>query len=123
NAPDPDLAWGFQVLVALAWRLGGFAAIVLLKSALFVAASGLAWCACRRAGAGPLAATAATALAVCAAGQRIVERPHLVTFVGLGALALLYQRRRFVFIPLLVWVWANFHAGVFLSIVLLVAWG
>ncbi len=123
DAPDPDLAWGFQVLMALVFRLGGFAAIVLTKTALFTTAVGLGWALCRRVGAGPLASAAAMALAICAADQRLVERPHLVTFVGLGALGLLIERRAYRFIPLVVLVWANFHAGVFLALALLLLFG
>lgn len=122
---DPDLAWGFQVTVALLYRWGGFAAVSLFKTACVTAAAMLVHRACRRAGAGPLTASAATVLAVIAAGQRIVERPHLVTFVGLGALQLLLVevergRRRLLWaiVPLTI-VWANFHAGVFLAPVVL----
>src|SRR5438128_3624188 len=75
DAPDPDLAWAFQVLMSLLYRAGGFAAIVLFKVAAVTAAAALVQRTCRRAGAGPLPSAAATALAVCAAGQRIVERP------------------------------------------------
>jgi hypothetical protein len=121
NAPDPDLAWGFQVLAALAFRVGGFPAIVLLKTLLFAAAMALTLWLCRRVGAGPLASAAAAALAICAADQRLVERPHLVTFVGIPLVAILYERRAWRFIPLVVLGWANFHAGVFLAIVFLVA--
>jgi hypothetical protein len=118
--PDPDLAWGFQVAVALAYRLGGFEAIVLLKAALFVAALALVLVGARRRGAGPLAAAAATLVAAWAADQRLVERPHLVTFVGIAALGwgldwLAARPRRLLLLPPLVALWANFHAGVFFA--------
>ena len=125
DQPDPDLAWAFQVLVSWLHEVGGFAAIVLAKSALIVAAAALVHRASRRAGAGPGASALATALAVCAADQRMVERPHLITFVGLGALALLLVeaergRPRLLWLAIpLAWVWANFHAGVFLCVVTL----
>jgi hypothetical protein len=123
DAPDPDLAWGFQVLVAAAYRLGGFAAIVVVKTLFFVGACALAWAVARRAGAGTLSTAAALFVAVCAADQRLVERPHLVTFAGIGALGLFVERRAWRWIPLLVWIWANFHAGVFLGLVMLVLGG
>jgi hypothetical protein len=121
DAPDPDLAWAFQVLVSALYALGGFPAIVLAKAALIVAAAALAHRAARRAGAGPLAAASAIAIALCGADQRLVERPHLVTFVGLGVLAnlLVETRRRAAllwWVPALALVWANFHAGVFLCV-------
>jgi tetratricopeptide (TPR) repeat protein len=62
---------------------------------------------------------------VVAAEQRIVERPHLVTFVGLGALLLLLVESERGRARLLWWIvpltiaWANFHAGVFLAPVVL----
>jgi hypothetical protein len=119
--PDPDLSWGFQVLVALLFRAGGFAAIVLAKAALFVSAVALCWRACRRSGASPLGTAAAMVLVVLAAEQRLVERPHLVTFVGLGLLLLLLaaveagRGRVLWLLPPLALGWANFHAGVFFA--------
>lgn len=119
--PDPDLAWGFQVLVALLYRAGGFPAIVVGKCALFVGAVVMVHRAALRSGSTALATAAATALAIAACDQRLVERPHLVTFVGLGALLLLIAESerghpRWIYAaPLLTLVWANFHAGVFLG--------
>jgi hypothetical protein len=123
DAPDPDLAWGFQVLVAIAYRLGGFGAIVVVKAMFFAGACALAWAVARRAGASALASALAVALAVCAADQRLVERPHLVTFAAIGALGLLLERRAWRWIPPLIWIWANFHAGVFLGLVMLLLGG
>src|SRR5262249_61333965 len=37
--PDPDLSWGFQVVVSVLHQLGGFPAIVLFKTLLIVAAA------------------------------------------------------------------------------------
>ena len=124
--PDPDLAWAFQVLMSLAHRAGGFAAIVVVKSALVVAAAALVWLACRRRGTGALASAVALVMAIEAARPRLVERPHLVTFVGLGALSWLLARiedapRRWWWLPALTLVWAQFHAGVFFSALVLAA--
>ena len=119
--PDPDLSWGFQVLVALVYRMGGFAAIVIAKTALIVAAAALGHRAARRSGAGPLAAAGAVVLALLVADQRLVERPHLVTFVGIGALLVMLAeiengRLRLIWwLPALTLLWANFHAGVFFA--------
>ena len=49
--PDPDLAWAFQVAVALIHRRCGFGGIVIFKTAAVVAAIALAWRACRARGA------------------------------------------------------------------------
>jgi hypothetical protein len=129
DSPDPDLASGFQVLVALVHRLGGFTAIVVLKAALIVAAAALVARAARRAGAGPIAVALTVAAAGLAAEQRLVERPHLITFVGLAALQLIlveHERgsRRALWLALpLTLVWASFHAGVFLSPLTLMLYG
>jgi tetratricopeptide (TPR) repeat protein len=130
--PDPDLSWAFQVLVALLHRIGGFGAIVVAKTALIGAAVALVAAASRAHGAGPLAVLASLALAVVAAEPRFCERPHLITFVGLGALGLWLARgehrspperaRAWRWLPLGVWVWANFHAGVFLGPPVVVAY-
>jgi tetratricopeptide (TPR) repeat protein len=123
--PDPDLAWAFQVLCALLHRAGGFGAIVLLKVACVTVAAGLALHTARLRGAGAIETALASVVAVLAADQRIVERPHLVTFVGIGVLGVLWAhiaagRARLVFwIPPLALVWANFHAGVFFAPLLL----
>lgn len=128
DAPDLDLSWAFQVLVSLLFRAGGFPALVALKVACVTAAVALAHRAARRAGAGALPAALAAVACALAMQQRIVERPHLVTFVGLGALSLLLVeiergRERLLWaIPPLVLVWANFHAGVFLAGVVLLTW-
>jgi hypothetical protein len=124
DAPDQDLAWGFQVLVSLLYAHGGFPAIVLFKTACVVGAATLCHRAARRAGAGPIASAIAIAFALCAADQRLVERPHLITFVGIGALLWLLgevrrgQTRLLWALPPLALVWANLHAGVFFAFVI-----
>src|SRR5215831_3247066 len=129
DAPDLDMSWAFQVLVALLYRVGGFAAIVLGKAALIVAAAALVYQAARRGGAGPLSAALATLVAVAAAEPRLCERPHLVTFVGISALLLLLAevergRRHLLWLaPPLVLVWAQFHAGVFFAPLILLSYG
>lgn len=117
---DPDLAWAFQVLVSLVHRAGGFAAIVIVKTVLAVAATALLWLACRRRGAAALPTALALVMAIEAARPRLVERPHAVTFVGLGALSLLLadveaRPRRWWWLPPLTLAWAQFHAGVFFA--------
>lgn len=119
---DQDLAWAFQVACSLFYRAGGFSAIVLWKSALILTAVVLIWRACRLHGAGPIAASLATAVAVAAMDQRLCERPHLVTFVGIALLHNLLATRKLRWIPLVAWIWANFHAGVFLCVVMLTTW-
>ena len=127
--PDPDLSWGFQVAVSWLYAHGGFPAIVLFKTALVAGASALVLRAARLAGASQNACAVAAILVINAADQRLVERPHLVTFLGIGVLSVLLEyvrrgRERLLWlVPLLAVVWANFHAGVFLCIVVLACFG
>ncbi len=125
GARDVNLAWLFQILLVAAHRLGGIAGTVMLK-ALFVAATwALLFRVALRRGAHPAAAAAALALAAWAAEPRFVERPHLVTFLGLAALLLALERAEagrprllYALIPLGL-VWANGNSCFFLAPVVL----
>jgi len=132
--PDLDLAWLFEVAAALAFRAGGFPAVVWLKTGLVVLALAVAFVACRRRGASPLVAALVVAGAAWIMRDRFVERPHVVSFVGeavvLAALADLRRawpgRRVAAFAAVMV-LWANAHAGIFTGVLLLgsaaVGWG
>ncbi len=122
--PDLDLSWAFQALVSLCYRADGFAAIVVLKVGCVALTVVLVHHAGRRLGGSPAAAAAATALAIVTAEPRLVERPHLITFLGLGLVSCLlvavrHCRRCLWLAPPLVLLWANFHAGVFLGVAVL----
>jgi len=116
---DPDLCWAFQVLVAGVYGAAGFSGIVVLKTALIVAAAAVVM-RVSRVHAGLVPSALAGIIAAVAAEPRMVERPHLVTFVGLGLLQLVLTehdrigRRALYVVPVLALIWANFHAGVFL---------
>ena len=73
-----NLAWLFQIVLALAHRAGGIAGTVLLKTAFVLATLAVLFRVALRRGAHPAAAAAALALAAWAAEPRFVERPHLV---------------------------------------------
>ena len=89
---DVNLAWLFQVVLALAHRAGGIPGTVLLKTGFVVATFALLYRVARQRGAHPAAAAAALALAAWAAEPRFVERPHLVTFLGLALTLLAVER-------------------------------
>ncbi len=130
---DVNLAWLFQIVLALSHRAAGIPGTVLLKTAFVLATFALLFrVACRR-GAHPAAAAAALALSAWAAEPRFVERPHLVTFLGLATLWLALERAEsgrprllYALVPLgLVWANANscfFLAPVVLSIYAVGAW-
>jgi tetratricopeptide (TPR) repeat protein len=121
DARDVNLAWIFQIVLALAYRAGGVAGTVLLKTAFVVATFALLFAAARRRGAHPAAAAAALALAAWAAEPRFVERPHLCTFLGLAFLLLGLARaeggrpRTLWALVLLAPIWANANSCFFLA--------
>ena len=119
--PDPNLAWVFQVLLALAHRAGGIPGTVVLKTCFVVATFALLYRVAIRRGAHPALAAAALALAAWAAEPRFVERPHLITLLGLGVLLLTLERAEagrsrslWALIPLGL-VWANGNSCFFLA--------
>jgi hypothetical protein len=119
--PDPNLAWIFQIILALAYRAGGIAGTVVLKTLSVVATFALLHRATIRRGGHPVVAALALALAAWAAEPRFVERPHLVTFLGLGYLMLALERAEggrsrwlLALLPLGL-VWANGNSCFFLA--------
>jgi tetratricopeptide (TPR) repeat protein len=121
DARDVNLAWLFQIVLALAYRAGGIAGTVLLKTAFVLATWTLLFRVALRRGAHPAAAAAALALAAWAAEPRFVERPHLCTFLGLAYLLLALERAEsgqpralFSLVPLGL-VWANANSCFFLA--------
>lgn len=92
DARDVNLAWVFQIVLALAHRAGGIPATVLLKTAFVLATFAVLWRVGRKRGAPPVLLAAALALAAWAAEPRFVERPHLVTFLGLALTLLAVER-------------------------------
>jgi len=119
--PDPNLAWLFQVVLALAHRAGGIAGTVWLKTAFVIATFALLFRVALRRGAHPAVAALALALGAWAAEPRFVERPHLVTFLGLATLLLALERaetgRPRLLLALLPMglVWANGNSCFFLA--------
>lgn len=128
--PWIDLHWLFQVGVALTHRLAGWNGIDLLKIVLLVAAGSLVGLAARRRGV-PLTLVAGLGLAgLLASQERFNLRPEAASFVFLGVVLLLLDRRaerprRLWAIPPLLALWANTHAlfAVGLATILIVAVG
>jgi hypothetical protein len=125
DARDVNLAWLFQIVLALAYRAGGIAGTVLLKTAFVLATFALLYRAALRRGAHPAAAAAALALAAWAAEPRFVERPHLCTFLGLAFTILALARAEdgrpralYALVPLAP-IWANANSCFFLAPALL----
>jgi tetratricopeptide (TPR) repeat protein len=125
EARDLNLAWLFQIVLALAYHAGGIAGTVLLKTTFVLATWALLFRVALRRGAHPAAAAAALALAAWAAEPRFVERPHLCTFLGLAYLLLALERaelgrpRALIALVALALVWANANSCFFLAPALL----
>lgn len=126
--PDLDLAWLFEVGVALLFRAGGFPAVVLGKTVVILGAFTLTYRAARRAGAGALSSALALTGAAFVMRERFVERPHVLSFVGeavvlvcaTGLTKPLSVRRIALFAAAMI-VWANGHAGMFAGALMLFA--
>jgi Tetratricopeptide repeat len=121
NAIDVNLAWLFQVVLALAYRAAGIAGTVLLKTVFVLLAWATLFRVAVRRGARPAPAALALALAAWAAEPRFVERPHLVTFLGLALLLLAVERAEANRPRMLLWMvpagllWANGNSCFFLA--------
>jgi len=125
QARDINLAWVFQILLTLRHRAGGIAGTVVLKTFFVVGAWLLLYRAALRRGASPVCAALLLALSAWAAEPRFVERPHLVTFVGLALSLFALERAEGGRVRLL-WalvpaglVWANANSCFFLAPTLL----
>lgn len=120
NAPYLDPAWLFDAGAAVLHRVGGFPAIVMGKTALMVALALWGYRLCRRRDASPATSAVVLALAFWCMRERLVERPHIFSLLGVaGVLALLPSlgrgERRAWLLPPMVALWANLHAGAFLG--------
>ena len=121
DARDVNLAWLFQIVLALAHRAGGIPGTLLLKTAFVLATIAVLFRVALRRGAHPAAAALALALSAWAAEPRFVERPHLVTFLGLALTLLALERAEagrpralYALVPCGL-VWANANSCFFLA--------
>jgi tetratricopeptide (TPR) repeat protein len=120
-ATDVNLAWLFQIVLALAHRVAGIPGTVLLKTGFVLGTWAILFRVAVRRGAKPALAALALALAAWSAEPRFVERPHLVTFLGLAQLLLALERAE-AGRPRLLWLliplgllWANANSCFFLA--------
>jgi tetratricopeptide (TPR) repeat protein len=118
---DINLAWLFQIVLALVHRVGGIPGTVLLKTGFVLGTWAILYRVAVRRGAHPWLAALALALAAWSAEPRFVERPHLVTFLGLALLLLALERAE-TGRPRMLWglvpaglLWANGNSCFFLA--------
>ncbi|MBI3649050.1 MAG: hypothetical protein HY240_09925 [Actinobacteria bacterium] len=119
---------GAQVLLDLAYRAGGFAALGLLRGLLSAVAYGAVFLACRQAGASLRRAALLTTLAFLLSLYHLAMRPQMfgvaLFCVTMWLVAIRRKRPRLLWVLLpLVAVWANIHGSFVLAPVLLgLAW-
>jgi len=124
--PFVPYEWLSEVLVALADRAAGFAAVASLTALLFAAATWVAYRVARLTGAGPLLGGLTASLAMVLQAIHLLPRPHL--FTTLFAVCFLYglersrregDRRILLLLPVGMWIWANLHGGFLVGFLLL----
>src|SRR5262245_29976172 len=108
--------WLAQATMYLAWRAGGFPAVVFFRAILLVAVCLLAgWIAARRTNS-PWWGIAAALAAATVIAEVAVDRPVIVSYLMMLAfIAILETRRALWVLPVLALVWANCHGGFFLG--------
>jgi hypothetical protein len=124
DAPWQMNSWGFNVLLALAYRAGGLPAVAVFCAALVLGMVALTLLMARRLGATPFA----TGAVLFAASPLLIEwlsaRPQLVDYAAMVGLCLLLRSaaagrariRDLVAVGLLGVLWVNLHAGVLLGV-------
>jgi hypothetical protein len=120
--PDLDAAWAFELGLAAVHRIAGFGGIVVAKTAVvggcFAGLFGL----CRRDGAPAWLSAILLALAAEVMRERLVERPHIVSFAGevvvlwgLRGARGPWSRGAWVAFAAAMLAWSNAHAGSFVG--------
>jgi hypothetical protein len=119
-----DQQWLAQAVLWPVWRVGGWPALVLLRSALIGLTFTLVFLACRAAGARrtPSALLALASFGACMLGLAL--RPQLIAFALFAAVAWLVASRdahprRLWLLPGLVAIWSNVHGSFFLGPVMI----
>jgi hypothetical protein len=122
--PFLQTEWLSQVSYALANRAGGLVGVAVLAGLIIAAAYALIVLFLRRRGADPMLAYLTGITAAIVGGAHWLARPHLFTLLGLAILLFLIEptnRRKLWPFAVLFAVWANFHPGYIIGIVVLCA--
>jgi hypothetical protein len=118
-----DQQWGAQVILALAYRAGGWATVSFLRAGLIGATTWLVYAACRAKGANAAKAAALSLAGFVVGLQALAMRPQLFA-IALFALSLwalagrLKHPTRMWIVPVAAVVWANVHGSFVLAPVL-----
>ncbi len=126
--PWVDQQWGAQVVFALAERIGGWTAIVLLRAALTGLVFACLFVVARRHGLDARTASVLSLVAFLVASPAMAMRPQLLGMACFAAVLLLVADRRtnpgrLWLAPVIIAIWANLHGSFFLGPALLgLAW-
>ena len=126
--PWLDQQWGSQLLLALWFRAGGWATLILLRAALIGATFSFVYASCRAVGAGRRRAAGLTIASFAVAAPALNLRPQLFAIALFAFAGWIVVRRKdhpgwLWGLPPLTAVWANLHGSFFLVLVLLaLAW-
>jgi hypothetical protein len=117
-------SWGFNVLVAGAYRLAGLPGVAWECAGLSMAAAALTLVLARRLGAAPLLAGAALFLASVALAAWLQPRPELIDYIAVPAVVLMLRElasqprrgRWLIAVALVSAAWVNLHASALLGV-------
>ena len=122
--PWLDQQWGAQVVLAGAYRIGGWPALALLRAALMLLTFAPIWLACRARGASGRAASLLTIAAFVMCTSNLGMRPQMLALpLFTTSLWLIVDRhahpRRLWLVPAMTVAWANLHGSFVLAPALL----
>src|SRR6185436_17519137 len=110
--------WLAQVVFYGLYRLGGLPLLSLFSAALIVGGWAITW----RLAHGPVMQRLLVLLpSLIPASEHWAPRPHAFSLLFLPLAVLLVTRRRYFWLVPLFWLWANFHGGVLLGLVVVAA--
>ena len=110
----PNHEWLAQVVFYGLYRLGGLPLLSLFSAALIVGGWAITW----RLAHGPVMQRLLVLLpSLIPASEHWAPRPHAFSLLFLPLAVLLVTRRRYFWLVPLFWLWANFHGGVLLGLV------
>lgn len=124
GAPWQDQQWAAQVILAVAYRLGGWTGLVVLRAMLVGVAFGLLFDLCRRRSGSTRVAAWLTLAAFASAAISLALRPQLIGVAIFAAVLWLVLRRAeigravWLIVPLVA-IWGNVHGSFILAPVML----
>src|SRR5829696_1918290 len=118
GAAWPNHEWLSQLLFYAFYAVGGLPLLTLASAAVVTAAWAVVWAETR----GPARSKfLMTAFVLATATTTWSLRAQVLSLLLVVSTVTLLRRRRYVWLPLLFWVWANLHGAVLLGVLLLAA--